>query len=105
MDKIEQALASFHQALNIRENFLPDSESSVAEVHYEIGNLYFKMDQSDQALEHLCRCLELEQKSLPENHVDIAQSSNSIIAAIQSIGLYNEALVFVEKALTQRDSR
>ncbi|CAF4058931.1 unnamed protein product [Rotaria magnacalcarata] len=58
------------------------------------------MDQSDQALEHLCRCLELEQKSLPENHVDIAQSNNSIIAAIQSIVALN--VVKLHKLVYQR---
>ncbi|CAM4814458.1 unnamed protein product [Rotaria magnacalcarata] len=99
MDKIEQALDSFRRAYIIREKFLPESEPTVAEVHYEIGSTYFKTNRPRKALCHFSRCLELEEKSLPENHVDLAQSNNSIAAVLHSMGLYDEALVFAEKAL------
>ena len=99
MGKHEQALDSFQQALQIRQQVKPDSLAPIGKLLYEIAHVFFHMQRFTEALDYFHRCLELEEQSLPENHVDKAHSHHFIAKVLSKLNRYDQALVHAQRAL------
>ncbi|CAF1386644.1 unnamed protein product [Adineta ricciae] len=74
-----------------------------AHYYHQLG--YLKDDQGDykMAIEYYEKALEIEEKTLPSNHPDLATSYNNIGLVYDNMGEYSKALSFFEKALEIRE--
>ena len=70
--------------------------------YHQLG--YIKNEQGDyqEAVSFYKRALEIEEKSLPANHPDLATSYNNIGWVYYNMGEYSKALSFYERALEIR---
>ncbi len=57
------------------------------------------MGEHAKARSYCEKALEIQQKSLPKNHLDFAQSYNNIGLVYESIKEYSKALSYFERAL------
>lgn len=99
MGQNEEALDSFRQALQIRQQVRPNALAPIGKLLYEMAHVFFRMERFTEALDYFRRCLELEEQSLPENHVDKAHSHHSIAVTLCKLNRHDQALIHVQRAL------
>jgi tetratricopeptide (TPR) repeat protein len=105
--RLGQLLVTLSQLEKAEElyNVLLEQTSDPSEKATDYNNLgYIKDHQGDyeKAIEYHEKALEIEQKTLPENHPSLATSYNNIGSVYDNMGEYSKALSYYEKALEIR---
>ena len=100
VQKLERS-SLFTQIFNILKYESTDSISQ-AKIYINAAELYEKSINYEKSLEYKKKALEMQQKSLPENHPDIATSLNNIGSSYDDLGKHQEALEYYKKALEMR---
>ena len=67
--------------------------------YVNLGNVYQKLGQYNEAKEFLEKALIIKKKIFGEDHADVARSYNDLGNVYRQLGQYNEAKEFLEKAL------
>ncbi|CAF0917433.1 unnamed protein product [Adineta steineri] len=74
-------------------------ESKRAIYYNQLGSVHLYQGDYEKAIWYNEQGLEIEQKTLPSNHPDLATSCNNIGTVYDKMGEYSEALSYYEKAL------
>jgi tetratricopeptide (TPR) repeat protein len=101
LGKLMLKLAQYSKAEELYEILLEQTtdESMKGHIFYQLG--WIKDDQGEyaEALIFYEKTLEIEQKTLPSNHPNLAISYNNIGNVYNNMGEYSKALSYYEKAL------
>jgi tetratricopeptide (TPR) repeat protein len=101
LGRLMMKVAQFDKAQQVFEMILDRTtdEKEKRDIYYYLG--WIKMDQGKytEAITYYEKSLEISQKTLPENHPDLATSYNNIGAVYGDMGEYSKALSYYEKAL------
>ncbi|CAF5131169.1 unnamed protein product, partial [Rotaria sp. Silwood1] len=74
------------------------SDSDRANIYHQLGVMKLHQGQYKEAVSFYEKSLEIERKTLPEDHSSLASTYTNIGAAYDSMGNYSKALEFYEKA-------
>lgn len=77
----DQALAAYHQALEIREKELGTFHPETAISYFGIGQLFSEQEKYDEALSYLCKALDIQEQILGNEHFDTERTRNCIQSA------------------------
>ena len=105
VNKHDNALRSYKQALDIRLDRQGKNHIDVAETHHKIGVVYAKIGGEDStvlALESFSEALRIKKMRLGTNHVSVAETLSSIGKLKYELGDLDIALVQFEEALEIR---
>jgi tetratricopeptide (TPR) repeat protein len=91
-------IRSAAQAREIFLNSLGKDHFNFASVDHNIGDIYYKIGQFDKAFDYFKEAVDIQSKSLSENHVDLAKSFNSIAAIHSEKENQDEALEYCKRA-------
>jgi tetratricopeptide (TPR) repeat protein len=92
-------LGQFNKAEELYEILLKQTsnESGKAYLFFQLGRIKYNQGKYEEAIGFYEKALEIGQKTLPENHPDLAASYNKIGAVYDSMGEYSKALSYYEK--------
>ncbi|CAF4013462.1 unnamed protein product [Adineta steineri] len=95
----QEALASYKNALTIRQQLLPSDHPDLGDSYNNIGLVYKNMGDYSKALSYYEKDLIITQQSLPSNHPSLALSYMDIDNVYRHMSDYLKALSYYEKAL------
>jgi tetratricopeptide (TPR) repeat protein len=95
----EKAIGYYEQGLEIKQETLPQNQSSLATSYNNIGEVHRNMGEYSKALSFYEKTKEIFEKTLPPNHPSLATSYNNIGSVYDNMGEYSKALSFYEKSL------
>ncbi|CAF4530279.1 unnamed protein product [Rotaria sp. Silwood2] len=75
------------------------SDNDQAHYHFQLGSVYISLGEYSKALSSYERSLEMDKKSLPPNHPDLASSYCNIGNVYTNMGEYSKALSSYERSL------
>ena len=78
MNKFEESLIKYQEALTIYRLNQPDSDSSIADILNNLANIHQGQGQFEKALSLYQEALVIKKRSLPDDHFSIAQSLHNI---------------------------
>lgn len=100
MGHYEKAKQMITEALHIRRAVYGEApHPELAESFYNIGYLYFEMDESEKALPYYRQTLAIEEKLYAEDHVEIATTLNNLGGALLICDRYQDAFEVLSRAL------
>jgi tetratricopeptide (TPR) repeat protein len=104
LGKLMIKLGHFDQAEELYEILLQQTtnEGKKAHLFHQLGCIKDVQGKYAEAIEFYEKALEIEQKTLPANHPNLATSYNNIGAVYKNMGEYSKALSYYEKALEIR---
>ncbi|CAF5085816.1 unnamed protein product, partial [Rotaria sp. Silwood1] len=91
----------YNQAEELYNELLKNSssDSDRADIYHQLGRLKSRKGQYKQAVSFYEKTLEIERKTLPEDHSSLADTYNNIGGVYDNMGNYSKALEFYDKAL------
>jgi tetratricopeptide (TPR) repeat protein len=94
-------IGQFDKAEDLFKVLLEETSNEGEKVYYYSHIGYGKHGKGDfkKSISYYEKALEIEQKTLPPNHPDLATSYNNIGLVYDNMGEYSKALLFYEKAL------
>lgn len=98
--KLVEGLQIYQRSLAI---FRSAGHPNLATVLCAVGNLFSQLGQHNFALEKLDECLAINMKSYGENHINTANASQNIGAALLKKGDFDGAAEHAQRALTTFD--
>ncbi|CAF4171589.1 unnamed protein product, partial [Adineta steineri] len=101
LGKLLLAIGQFNKAEELYNVLLEQTSDESDKAHYCICLGYVKRHQGDyeKAIWYYEQGLEIDQKTLPSNHPDLAASYNNIGSVYDSMGQYSKAFSFYEKSV------
>jgi tetratricopeptide (TPR) repeat protein len=101
LGRLMMTVAQYDKAEQVFEMILDRTtdEKERAEIYYYLGWIKVDQGKNTEAITYYEKSLEINQKSLPENHPNLASSYNNIGAVYDNMGEYSKALSYYEKAL------
>jgi tetratricopeptide (TPR) repeat protein len=75
------------------------SSKEQADIYYQLGRINNFQDDYEKAILFYEKALEIDQKSLPSNHLSLANTYNNIGAVYDNMKEYSNALCYYQKAL------
>jgi tetratricopeptide (TPR) repeat protein len=104
LGKLMIKLDHFDQAEELYEILLQQTtnEGEKAHLFHQRGWIKNNQGKHAEAIEFYEKALEIEQKTLPANHPDLAESYNDIGLVYKNMGEYSKAYSYLEKALEIR---
>ncbi|CAF5070901.1 unnamed protein product, partial [Rotaria sp. Silwood1] len=73
-------------------------DSDRAHIYHQLGKVKWQQGQYEKEITFYEKTLEIERKTLPEDHPSLANIYNNIALAYNNMGDYSKALEFYEKA-------
>ena len=94
-------LGNYKKAEDLYKQLLLNTRDEVekANLYFQLGSIYEKHNQYDNALKHYDDALRIYQKHLPPNHANIATCHNNIAIIYDNNGDYRKAIAYYEKAV------
>jgi tetratricopeptide (TPR) repeat protein len=101
LGELMMKLGHFDKAEELYEILLKQTTNRGEKGHLfqQLGWIKDNQGEYEEAIEYYEKSLNIEQKTLPANHPDLATSYNNIGAVYNNMGDYSEALSYYEKAL------
>ena len=93
----DQAITYHHQAIEFAQSF-KSSPIGVSDIYKNLANIYTSTKQFDLALEYFEKALQIDDKHLPKNDLQLGQTYANMGAMYLSKQNYKEALKHFEKA-------
>ncbi len=97
--RIEDALANFNKALEVRLAAYGQKHTAVANSYHNLGVIYLARGNYDKALEFFNKALYIRLELLGQKHPDITGSYNNIALVHQYKGDNDQALLYHQKSL------
>jgi Tfp pilus assembly protein PilF len=101
LGKLMIKLGHFDKAKELYEILLKQTTNERGQAHlfYQLGWIKNNQGKYAEAIEFYEKALEIEQKTLPGKHPDLASSYNNIGNVYKNMGEYSKTLTYYEKAL------
>ena len=107
LNKFKNALANYQKALKIESANISNKDQSIiiGNLHYNIGLMYYKLDNMKKAQEHHENALKQRLLLSPDTqNLDVAKSYNILGEIYRVMGDSDKALEYSTKALEMRES-
>ncbi|CAF1322380.1 unnamed protein product [Adineta steineri] len=94
-------IAQFDKAEELYNVLLEQTSDEGEKAHYyfKLGTVHFNQGDNKKAISYHEKALEIQRRTLPSNHYDLAESLNDISLVYLTMGEYSKALSFQEKAV------
>ncbi len=104
-DQCEPALSHYNQAMKIRREVFSSEHESVGEVYSYIGGLEWSLlSNYKEALVTLKKAIEIQEKTLPSDSLDLARTYSYMAATYDFMTQYDLAAKYYNKALKIRQT-
>ncbi|CAF0784355.1 unnamed protein product [Adineta steineri] len=101
LGKLLLNIGQYNKAVEFYNVLLEQTSNEVEKEHYynQLGGVHWSQGDYVKAIWYFKHVLQLQQKTLPSNHPDLAFSFNNIGCVSDGMGEHSKALSFYEKAL------